>query len=320
MGVLVLSTIVRNFSIRILQVDYRMAGIFLIDLAYFSVIVGLMIRGMSDGTFTTAIDFIEYNLWAFAISSFVGLMLAARRIAPTTHGIVPAARRILALGLHQGGTGVLTVAQQQSDVMIVGGVKGEAAVGIYFIARTFYRFFDAIRDAAQLLLVPATSRAFSQERIEAVEEVTEVATALLVAVTAPISLGAIIAAPLLSGYIPAPYNSAIEEFQWLMAGGFVMPFVIVPSAVLLGIGHTRDLFRGTLVGTVVLVLGGLVMTWFWGAAGMAAGVFTGTVVTAILLTRRMNRYVPFTFKSVLSRSRSFGPIIRKRFLTAFRRG
>jgi O-antigen/teichoic acid export membrane protein len=99
-----------------------------------------------------------------------------------------------------------------------------------------------------------------------------------------------------------------------MAGGFVMPFVIVPSAVLLGIGHTRDLFRGTLVGTLVLVFGGLILTWFWGAAGMAAGVFCGTVVTAILLTRRMNRYVPFTFRSVLKRSRSFGPIVRRRIL------
>jgi O-antigen/teichoic acid export membrane protein len=314
MGMLMLSTLVRNIAIRILQVDYRIIGIFLIDLAYFAIVVGLMIRGKLDGSFDTALDFVDYNLVGFTVSSLVGLALAARRMAPTTHGILPAARRILKLGLHQGGTGILTVAQQQSDVMIVGGMKGEAAVGIYFIARTFYRFFDAIRDAAQLLLVPATSRAFSQERIEAVEEVTEVATALLVALTAPISLGAIIAAPLLSPYIPAPYNSAIDEFQWLMAGGFVMPFVIVPSAVLLGIGHTRDLFRGTLVGTLVLVFGGLILTWFWGAAGMAAGVFCGTVVTAILLTRRMNRYVPFTFRSVLKRSRSFGPIVRRRIL------
>jgi O-antigen/teichoic acid export membrane protein len=104
----------------------------------------------------------------------------------------------------------------------------------------------------------------------------------------------------------------VDEFQWLMANGFVIPFVIIPSVVLLGIGHTRDLFRGTFLGTIALVVAGLVLTWFYGALGMAIGVFVGTLTTAVLLTRRMNRYVPFTFRSVLRRTRSFSASIRRR--------
>ncbi len=312
MGWLVLSTLIRNISIRVLQVDYRIVRIFLIDLAYFGPVIGLMLYGMMSGTFTSAADLIDYNLWGFALSSLAGLIFCGRDLLPTGRELAVSTRRIISLGVHQGGTGLLTVIQQQSDLAIVSAVRGGIAAGVYNAARTFYRFFEALRDAVQLLLVPATSRAYSQERIEAVQEVTEVATAALVVLIAPLSLGAILLAPYIVPILVPKFHNAVDEFQWLMANGFLMPFVIVPSAVLLGIGHTRDLFRGTLIGTIVLVVAGFAFTWFWGSLGMAIAVFTGTSVTALLLTRRMDRYVHFTFRSVLRRSKSFGPIVRKR--------
>jgi O-antigen/teichoic acid export membrane protein len=313
MLLLVATTVVRNIAIRILQIDYRIVAIFIVDLAYFAPLVALMVLGAADGTFDIAMDMVDYNLIAFSVSSVVGAIATHRDLLPHLHGIGASTRRVLDLGVHQGGTGVLTVTQQQVDIPIVSGMKGQTLAGIYFTAKTFYRFFDAVRDAAQLLLVPATSRAYAEERIEAVEEVTEFATAALVALIFPITIGLIATAPWL---VPIAVHepAAIDEFQWLMANGFAMPFVIVPSAVLLGIGRTRDLFRGTFIGTVAMVASGSVLTWFFGATGMAAGVLAGSIVTAILLTRRMNRYVPFTFGSVLRRSRSFGSILRKWFL------
>jgi O-antigen/teichoic acid export membrane protein len=312
MGWLVLSNIIRNITIRILQINYRIAAIFFVDLAYFATVVGLMAWSASHGGFNAAYNLIDFNLISFAISSLIGLVLANRLAVPTSRDFAISVRRILELGIHQGGTGILTVLQQQSDLAIVSGVRGGAAAGIYNAARTFYRFYEALRDAAQLLLVPATSRAYSQERIEAVQEVTELATAALVTLLVPMSLTLILLAPIISPIILPNYPEAVDEFQWLMATGFVMPFVIVPSAVLLGIGHTRDLFRGTLFGTFVLVGGGLVLTYFFGSTGMAVGVLLGSVVTALFLTQRMNRYVHFTFRSVLRRSHSFGPLVRKR--------
>jgi O-antigen/teichoic acid export membrane protein len=309
---MVLSNILRNITIRTLQINYRIIGIFLVDLAYFAGVVGLMVYSAARGEFKSAYDLIHFNLIAFTASSIFGIALANRLVFPTLHEFGASVRRILNLGIHQGGTGILTVLQQQSDLAIVSGVRGGAAAGIYNAARTFYRFYEALRDAAQLLLVPATSRAYSQERIEAVQEVTELATAALVTLLVPMSLALILLAPIISPIILPNYPEAVDEFQWLMATGFVMPFVIVPSAVLLGIGHTRDLFRGTLIGTIVLVGGGLVLTYFFGSTGMAAGVLLGTAVTALFLTRRMDRYVHFTFRSVLRRSRSFGPLVRKR--------
>src|SRR5206468_3135765 len=117
-------------------------------------------------------------------------------------------------------------------------------------------------------------------------EVTELATAALVVLLVPLTIALVVGAPFVVPLIIPRFPEAVDEFQWLMANGFAMPFVIVPSAVLLGIGHTRDLFRGTLIGTVVLVLGGVVLTWFFGSVGMAMAVFLGTAVTAFLLTRR----------------------------------
>ncbi|HVZ41640.1 MAG TPA: oligosaccharide flippase family protein [Candidatus Kapabacteria bacterium] len=311
MTLLVLTNVVRTVAIRVLQISYRIVAIFFVDLVYFAILVALMVLGEIDGTFRTSVTFVNYNVIAFTASSVLGVIVCGRLLRPTFRNFMPSLRRLLDLGIHQGGTGMLTVLQQQSDVIIVSGLKGSVAAGLYNAARTFYRFFDSVRDAVQLLLVPATSRAYSQKRIEAVEEVTELATAAVAALMIPLTIVMIALAPWIVPFV-LHKPDAVEEFQLLMAGGFAMPFVIVPSAVLLGIGHTRDLYRGTLIGTAVLILGGLVLTWFMGTEGMATAVLLGTTVTAVLLTQRMNRYVPFTIRSVLRRSRSFGPLVRGR--------
>lgn len=312
MGWMVLTNIVRSHSIRVLQIHYRIVAIFFVDLIYFAGLIVLMMMGMANGSLSTSVDMVEYNIVAFGASSLLGVGLAFRLMMPTFHRLADSTRRLLRLGIHQGGTGVLTVLQQQSDVLIVSAIRGGTAAGVYGAARTFYRFYDSMRDATQLLLVPATSRAYAQERMEAVEEITELATAAMMALMFPLTLGVIIAAPWVLPLILPKFPEAIDEFQWLIANGFVIPFVIVPSVVLLSIGHTRDLFRGTLIGTVTIIVTGATLTWFYGGVGMAGGVLFGTTVTAVLLTRRMNRYVPFTFRTVLRRSRSFGPIVRRR--------
>jgi len=309
---IVAANIIRSVAIRILQIDYRIIAIFLVDFAYYAPLIGLMIVGGHDGSFHSAETLMQYNVIAFAASSVVGLVLTGRSILPTTRNLGHSIRHLLSVGFHQGGTGVLTVMQQQGDLAIVTGVRGGVAVGVYNAARTFYRFFDALRDAAQLLLVPATSRAYSQGRLDKVEEVSELATAALFALMLPLSVGMVALAPVVVPLVLRNFPEAVDEFQWLMANGVLVPFVIVPSAVLLGIGHTRDLFRATLVGTVALITAGLVFTYLWGSVGMAAGTVVGTATTAALLTHRMNRFFPFTLRSILHRSRAFGPLLRAR--------
>lgn len=309
---IVAANIIRSVAIRLLQIDYRIISIFFVDLAYYGPLIALMIIGNYDGSFHSSQTLMQYNVIAFAASSAVGIALTLRSILPTTRNIVPSMRHLLSVGFHQGGTGVLTVMQQQGDLAIVTGVRGGVAVGVYNAARTFYRFFDALRDAAQLLLVPATSRAYSQGRLDKVEEVSELATAALFALMLPLSVGMVALAPVIVPLVLKNFPEAVDEFQWLMANGIIVPFVIVPSAVLLGIGHTRDLFRATLIGTVALVVSGLIFTYIWGSVGMAASTVVGTATTAALLTHRMNRFFPFTFRSILQRSRAFGPLIRAR--------
>lgn len=305
-------TIVRNIAIRILQIDYRMTRIFLVDLAYFGGFVGLMLAGWANGTFADAEDMIVYNLIALTASSLVGLVLCGRELIPAFEGVIFSARRIVEIGVHQGGTGLMTIVQQHGDTAIVSGTRGSVAVGIYNAARIFFRVFEALRDAGQLLLVPVTSNAYSQNNTEKVQDITVLATAALVFMLFPATLLLILTAPIFIPIILKDYASAVDEFQWLMASGFAMPFIIVPSAVLLGIGYTRDLFRGMLIGTVVLIGAGLVLTYLFGAVGMAAGVLLGNCTIAFLLTRRMNRYIDFSVRGVLQRSRHLGTLMRER--------
>lgn len=317
-GLLVISTALRNITIRVLQVEYRIIQIFLVDLAYFGGVIALMVLGGINGHLTDSMVLIDYNFYAFIASSLAGLAFTWKWMIPTTTRLADSMRRVLALGIHQGGTGILTIIQQQGDAVIVTSVRGHIAAGVYNAAKIFYRFFESIRDAAQLLLVPATSRAYAQERVESVREIAELATAALVVLIVPMSLLLIAFANVVVPIILPNKGNSIPVFQWLMGSGFFAPFVIVPSVVLLGMGHTRDLFRGTLIGTFVMVVAGVLLTYFFYETGMGIAVLLGTAVTALFLVQRMNRYIPFTFGSVIRRSRSFGPAVRRR-LAAMRR-
>lgn len=308
----VLSTIPRNIAIRILQIDYQITRIFLLDLAYFGGFVGLMLYGWQNNSFDTAGDMVQYNLIALILSSIVGIVLCARKLIPSFNGAARATRQIVDLGVHQGGTGLMTIVQQQADIVIVSGTRGSAAVGVYNAARIFFRVFEALRDAGQLLLVPVTSNAYSQKNTDKVQDITVLATAALVLLLFPLTVVLILSAPIFIPIILSDFASAVDEFQWLMASGFAMPFVIVPSAVLLGIGQSRDLFRGMFMGTVVLVGSGTALTYLFGEVGMAAGVFLGNLTLALLLTQRMNRYIEFSLKGVLKRSRGLGSLARER--------
>ena len=306
------STIPRNIAIRVLQIDYRMGRIFILDLVYFGGFVGLMIYGWQAGTFSRTMDMVWYNLIALIGSSVVGAVLCGVKIIPSFHHAGEAIRRIVSIGLHQGGTGIMTIIQQNIDVAIVSATRGSIAAGIYTAARIFYRIFEALREAGQLLLISVTSNAYSRDDRESVQDITVLATAALVALLYPLTILLISLAPVGIPFILPEYESATTVFQWLIASGFAMPFIIVPSSVLLGIGETRDLFRGMLIGTVVLAGAGLTLTYEFGPDGMAAGVLLGNTTIASLLTRRMNRYIDFSFRGVLKRSRSLGTIARTR--------
>lgn len=312
------ATILRNISIRILQIDLKIVLIFLLDLVYFGGFIALIILGWQSGSLDSTADMISYNLYALAASSLFGAAACGRMIVPVFHDLRDAARKIIDVAHHQGGTGLMTIVQQNVDVMIVSGTRGSVAVGFYSIARIFYRIYEALREAGQLLLISATSNAWSRQDEEKVQDLSILATAALAAILYPMTIVLIVLAPIVveiliaGGMIPLEYEQVILPFQWLIASGFAMPFTIVTTSVLLGIGKTRDLFVGMAIGTSVMIVAGLILTWLLGAQGMAMGVFFGNVTIASILTARMNRSIDFSFREVMKRSRGLGRHARSR--------
>lgn len=311
----VIATLGRNIAIRVLQIDLQIVRIFLLDLVYFGGFIAFMFIGWQDGSFQTTMDMVSYNFWSLAASSVVGALLCGRLIVPLFRGVVEGMKQIIGIAHHQGGTGLMTIIQQNIDVVIVSGTRGSAAAGVYAVARIFYRVFEALREAAQLLLISATSNAWSRQEIDRVKDLTVLSTAALAAILYPATILLIILSPIAIPLILPESNfaEAVVPFQWLIASGFPMPFVIVPSAVLLGIGETRDLVTGMALGTGVMVTSGLFLTWLFGAEGMAIAVLLGNTTIALILSSRMNRYIDFSFRSVMQRTRNFGRDARDRW-------
>ncbi len=311
----VLATLGRNIAIRVLQIDLQIVRIFVLDLVYFGGFILFMFIGWQDGSFQSTMDMVTYNFWSLAASSIVGAALCGRLIVPLFRGVVDGMKKIIGIAHHQGGTGLMTIIQQNVDVVIVSGTRGSAAAGIYAVARIFYRVFEALREAAQLLLISATSNAWSRQEIDRVKDLTVLSAAALSAILYPATILLILLSPVAMPLILPESNfaEAVVPFQWLIASGFPMPFVIVPSAVLLGIGKTKDLVTGMALGTGTMVISGIFLTWLFGAEGMAIAVLLGNSTIALILTSRMNRYIDFSFRSVMQRIRNFWKDARHRW-------
>ena len=162
---LLVLNIFRNVGIRYLQINYRISNIFWVDLSFFGSITLMTILAHSLGIFHSAMDFMQINLIGGALSSLVAIIYSRKAFFAMPLLKVPRIEyvKLLSFAKFQAGTSALLTVQQWADVLVV-GVYAPAYVALYSAAKTLYRFFDAVREGATLLIVPIASRLHTKRR------------------------------------------------------------------------------------------------------------------------------------------------------------
>lgn len=292
--------IFRNVGIRYLQITYRILDIFWVDLAFFGSITLITILANSLGVFHTAMDFVTINLIGGALSSLVAIIFARQAFFKMPLMKVPRIEygKLLSFAKFQAGTSALLTVQQWADVLVV-GVYAPAYVALYSAAKTLYRFFDALREGATLLIVPIASRLHTSGDSTRLSELVEKMLFLAFAALVPISLTLALGSDLLMNiFYKGKFPGIAQVFQILILTGFTLPLALVSTNVLIGIGRVKGLFFSVLGGTIIFFGLNRLLVPQMAAAGAALSVLVSTTAIGIFAFIAMRRELTISAKGI----------------------
>jgi len=194
--------------------------------------------------------------------------------------------------------------QQWADVLVV-GVYAPAYVALYSAAKTLYRFFDAVREGATLLIVPVASRlhtAGDNEKLSAlVEKLLLLAFAALVPISLILALGSDL---LMSIFYKNKFPGIVQVFQILILTGFTLPLALVSTNVLIGIGGVKGLFFSVLGGTIIFFTLNRLLVPQMAATGAALSVLASTTAIGVFAFIAMRRELRISVKGILGNIKS----------------
>jgi stage V sporulation protein B len=298
-------SIFRNVGIRYLQIDLRINAIFWVDLAFFGSVLILTVLAGALGMFHTAMDFMFLNIIGATLSSIVAIFFCSKaffsmpllRVPKNEYG------RMLSFAKYQAGTSALLTLQQWSDVLIVGVFFNLSEVAVYNTAKTVYRFLDAVREGATLLVVPMTSKLYTQRNFKGLSTLIEKLLFGSFALLVPMSFVLAVGAPLLFQILyRGNYNASAVVFQIMILSGFTLPLSLIGTNALIGMGKTKDLFLTTLGAVIIFFITSYIFVPRMASKGEALAVFISFTLLAFLQFFAMRKELGLSAKGIWRRS------------------
>ncbi len=302
---LIALSIFRNVGIRYLQIFLRINAIFWVDLAFFGSILILTVLANAFGLFRTAMDFLYLNMIGAALSSLVALVFCSRAFFSMKLFSVPRDEyvRMLSFAKFQAGTSALLTLQQWSDALIVGFYYTPREVAVYGAAKNIYRFLDAIREGATLLVVPITSRMHTQRDFDGLSALLEQMLFVAFLILVPVSfILAIAAKPLFHIIYHGQYDAGAIVFQILILSGFTLPLSLIGTNALIGMGKAKSLFLATLGAVATFFAASYILAPLMASRGEALAVLISMTVLAFLQFFAMRGEITLSARGILGRA------------------
>ncbi len=312
---LVALSVFRNVGIRYLQIELQINAIFWVDLAFFGSILILTVLASALGMFHTAMDFLYLNMIGAALSSIVALFLCSKAFFSMPLLSVPRHeyRRMLVFAKYQAGTSALLTLQQWSDVLIVGFFYTPSEVAVYNAAKTIYRFLDAVREGATLLVVPMTSKLYTQRDFDGLSTLIEQLLFSAFVLLVPISFALAIGAPVLFRVLyQGQYDAGAVVFQIMILSGFTLPLALVGTNALIGMGKAKDLFLATLGAVATFFIASYFLVPRMASRGEALAVFISMTLLAFLQFFAMRKELNLSARGIMSRAQDARRFVSER--------
>jgi len=307
-----LGFLLRNYFLKVAQLNIDTRSTFFIDLAWIGMTVILIVQGWLRGTLVDANDMMVISALASGTSSLAGLLIYRRKVRLTLRLDRAYCIRMFRFGLAQLGSAATMALQTQGDTLILKKFASSATVGNYDTAKKFFRGFEAIRDAGALFVYPAVAKLTAERRQQEMVLLLEKMIGFMIIIIVPIVIVVWVGPTeqIFNIIYKGKYQDAAVIFRYLSLAALAIPFSM-NTYVLGGLGEARRYFRVTLIAAILSLIAAVLLVPLLGATGAALAVVASFISLGIFATYEVRRRVPFSLAGAFGRWRdAFNFILR----------
>jgi O-antigen/teichoic acid export membrane protein len=222
----------RTFCLKLIYRDHEMKKLFFVDLAFFGtmgIITAYLLLKKPHLTFNYMV-FIYFS--GSILSTLTSIVLTFRKLEFGVKGNIKL-KRLISFGFPLMLNSSLNSLPRQLDLYIVQFFFSTSVVGIYYSAKTLFRFFEETANAAIGLIYPAAVRQLEKKNYKGLNDLmTKASSFIFIAfliIIAILELG--LSRILIEWFLPFKYHLAVEHFNVLLLAAFGLPFVILSTII-----------------------------------------------------------------------------------------
>ncbi|MBM2840014.1 MAG: Polysacc synt protein [Bacteroidetes bacterium] len=311
------ASLLRNFTLVLLQTKFMIKEIFWIDAVHFLGAPLLVYIVSKMNRFDTAFDLIVINIISLSFSSIMGTWLSWSMLSVKLRVSRDDVQKLWDYGKYSLGGIVSFLFNTKSDSFILSAFAGPVQVAVYNSVKVFIRVYDMATQVVQMFVFPAVSNLSSKGEAGTLKVLLEKATLFTTVGMFPVFvLFLALASPLVTIVYQGRYTEAIPILQMFSVLSFIVPITAVATNALLGLGQARLGFMISVQSLVASIVLYLLCIPLFGVTGAAAGYILSSLVLAWLTTHHMNRFIPLTIREVLARTNDIKRFLKSRLSRA----
>lgn len=310
---IILAFIPRDLASALLQSRREVGRLFFLEACYFLFAAAGIVYFAATGVLKNADQVLGLNLAAGAVSTAAAPMLCYGRIPGWGKSSPGIWSKMARYGRDSLGIGIGDTVYTQLDYHLLGLFLGASEVALYFAAKNFFRFYNAVTQAINLLVFPTSSNLFARGEIEKLKELIEKVLGgylgLLVIINVLVIIGADwIMAVIYRGIFP----DAANVLRIFALASFFEPLYMVSENVLYGIGKPRAILVAMWSSLVLFVLLAVILMPAFEALGGAMTILGTLVSLAGITSLYLRRELQITPFSIVRRSAAVGLALLRR--------
>ena len=296
------ASLMRNFTLTVLQARFMLREVFWTDAAHFLGTPFLVWIVSRMHLFDTAMDLVIINIVSLAASSLVGILLARRVLALSVVVRAAEIRRVIDYGRYATGGLLSYLVYSKADTFILSAFTGPVQVAVYNSVKVFTRIYEMLPQVVQMIVLPASSRLSSRHDEPGLRALVEKAILFLTVGMIPVFLLFLIgASPLLGILYQGRYQEAAPILQVFSLLALAVPTIAVGSNVLLGLGKVRMSFLLGLQMLAASLAGYLGLIPWFGGIGAAGALGMASIFLVWSTLHHLQRIMPLTVGGILRR-------------------
>jgi O-antigen/teichoic acid export membrane protein len=189
--------------------------------------------------------------------------------------------KLIRQALPFGAIAMLEILMWDVNLLLLGGISGLAAVGLFAVAAKVVNPFSIIPDALSSSLTPTVARGWHNKDPET-EPLIRRSIYALMSIGLPISIGGFLCAPpLVEGLFGSEFGPAADVLRVILIA-LPLDFISTPAYYVLGAIHQQDRsLRVSVVGAVTNVILAIILIPKFGVIGCAVAAAAASVVCCV---------------------------------------